>query len=119
MSENDVLFSIQEIKSGRTDAVREFFGEFKEKEDELVDNLQREGIKVESAFIDERDDGEYLYYYIECDDTDTMFEVFAEIEDPNYDAFEEMVERCLVGGLEEFHGYQPEMVFHTEVPNDR
>lgn len=92
MSENDVLFSIQKIRPGRTNDVREFFAEFKEKEDELVENMQKEGIKVESVFIDERDDGEYLNYYIECEDIETMFEVFAEIEDPNYDEFEAMAQ---------------------------
>jgi len=116
MDKNEVLYSVQEIEEGKTDEVREWFQEWQDVETDLHDALREEGIWVESVFIHSRDDGDYLHYYIEANDVEEMLETF-EASDA-YDEFKDFIDGCLVGGLDDYHSERPEMIFHTEVPEE-
>jgi hypothetical protein len=116
MEKNEILFSVQKIQPGKTAEVREWFADWQANETDLFDALAAEGIDVESVFIESRDDGDYLCYYIAAEDVTEMLETFEASDE--YDEFKDFIDRCLVGGLDAYHEHRPELIFHTEVPAD-
>lgn len=64
----DVVLSIQRIKPGKTERLREWAKELEKREDEVVETLQNQKVRTESAFLRRTDDGTVLVYYMEAED---------------------------------------------------
>lgn len=116
MSQQDVVLSVQKIKPGKTEDIREHFEKTEEEREELIPQLQEEGITGESVFVHSRDDGDYLYYYIKADDFDEMLEEFRASDEDWAAEYASFLDETLVGGAEEYHEDRPELVFHIDVP---
>lgn len=56
------------IKPGKADSLREWYEELHERESEVVETLQHEGVYTETAFIQSVNGTEYLYGYMEAAD---------------------------------------------------
>jgi hypothetical protein len=56
------------IRPGKTAQVVEFLRSLKARKDLSLEALRREGMMVESMFLERRDDGDYLYYYAKARD---------------------------------------------------
>lgn len=54
------------IKPGKTEHVVEFFRTLQERESQCLDALRREGMVVESIFLERHDQGDFLYYYVKA-----------------------------------------------------
>jgi hypothetical protein len=56
------------IRPGKTGAVIDFIRSLKDRQDLSLEALRREGMVVESMFLERRDDADYLYYYAKARD---------------------------------------------------
>lgn len=63
------------IRPGKTPAVIDFLRSLQEREDLSRAALRREGMMVESMFLERRDDADYLYYYAKARDLAQASEV--------------------------------------------
>jgi hypothetical protein len=63
------------IRPGKTSAVIDFLRSLKERQDLSLAALRREGMVVESMFLERRDDADYLYYYAKARDLTQASEV--------------------------------------------
>ena len=72
----DVVLTKQKIKSGKTEQLREWMSEVREREAEAVETLQSEGMHSEAAFLEQSEDGDYLVYYMEAEDLHEVYEAF-------------------------------------------
>jgi hypothetical protein len=70
------------IKPGKTAQVVEFIRRLLERRDEALDALKREGMLVESIFLERLDRQDYLYYYVKAGNISRASAIHAEAEDP-------------------------------------
>jgi hypothetical protein len=52
------------IRPGKTNAVIAFIKSLRDRKDQTLEAMRREGLAIESMFLERRDDGDYLYYYV-------------------------------------------------------
>ena len=93
----DTILVEQEIEAGETERARELFEVVRQPDDFESEAegraLRKEGVYTESAFLQRRDDGDYVLYYIEAEDGTRVRDVFEDIRaDPEGE----------IGGLEAF-----------------
>jgi hypothetical protein len=102
----------QRIRPGKSDRLRAWFAELERREEEVIATLESERAWTETVFIDATGTGDSLYYYLEAEDLDTVFDAF---EHSDYDIDEqhrEVLSECLVEDATEeleplFHVYNP------------
>lgn len=70
------------IRPGKTGQVIEFLRTLQERESQCVDALRREGMVVESMFLERHDEGDYLYYYVKARNLLHANEVNMQATDP-------------------------------------
>jgi len=70
------------IRPGKTSAVIKFLRSLKERQDLSLEALRREGMVVESMFLERRDDADYLYYYAKARDLAQASQVNMQATDP-------------------------------------
>ena len=58
------------IEPGKTERLREWFAELADREAEVVETLRHEGMYTETAFVEETDDGDFFYMFMEADDVE-------------------------------------------------
>ena len=89
------------IQSAKEERVRAWFAELREREDEVVETLQHEGVYTETGFVASFDDEPYLFVYMEAEDLDAADEAGDEeaydIDEEHHAVFAE----CLSGEWEE------------------
>jgi hypothetical protein len=56
------------IRAGKTAAVIEFLRSLQERKDLALEAMRLEGMMVESMFLERREGGDYLYYYVKARD---------------------------------------------------
>lgn len=113
---SEVVLTVQEIRPGKTDGVREQFAFTDDERDALADQLREEGISIESAFVHEREDADYFYSYIKAEDFDAMLEEWRESDEEAAVAYKTFLDEHMVGGWEQLHVDRAETIFHIEVP---
>lgn len=70
------------IRPGMTEKVVAFIQTLKDREDEALEALRREGMIIESLFLERRDDADYLYYYVKSKDLARAYQVNMASADP-------------------------------------
>lgn len=70
------------IRPGKTPAVIDFLRSLRERKDLSLEALRREGMMVESMFLERRDDADYLYYYAKSRDLALAAQRNMESDDP-------------------------------------
>lgn len=70
------------IRPGKTSAVIDFLRSLRERQDLSLAALRREGMVVESMFLERRDDADYLYYYAKAHDLTQASQVNMQATDP-------------------------------------
>jgi hypothetical protein len=70
------------IRPGKTSKVIDFLRSLKERKDLSLEALRREGMVVESMFLERRDDADYLYYYAKARDLAQASQVNMQATDP-------------------------------------
>ena len=65
---NEAILTRTRIVPGKADRLQAWYEELDERESEVVETLQHEGVYTESAFILSVDGEEYLYGYMEAED---------------------------------------------------
>lgn len=61
--------------------------------DEFVGLMRREGVHIESAFIEQTPDGHYLYFYMRADSCQRATEVFRQDESPIAAELQSLIKR--------------------------
>jgi|JI9StandDraft_1071089.scaffolds.fasta_scaffold04881_2 hypothetical protein len=88
------------IKEGALDKVYAWFNTLKERKEELLYAFSHEGIWLESVFLEETDDGDYLIYYTRQDDLEKVYRVLAEMQLPirlfHVESWKNYCEACTV-----------------------
>ena len=64
------------LKKGSTEAVKEWFLTLMDRREENLASLKNEGVVVESAFLDQQPDGDFLIYYMRAEDIERAIAVF-------------------------------------------
>lgn len=70
------------IRPGKTEQVVEFLRTLMDRKDESIEALRREGMVVESLFLERRDEADYLYYYVKAKDLAEATQVNLRATDP-------------------------------------
>lgn len=97
----EVLLARAPVADGKTDRLRAWFDELSDRESEVIDTLDHEGVYTETAFVRETDDTDYLYVYMEAEDLAAANEAGNE---EAYDIDREhhnVLNECLTGEWEE------------------
>lgn len=74
----EVALTKQKVEPGKTDRLREWTEEIRDREDEAIATLENEGMHLEAAFVEHTDEGDFLVYFVKADDVDAGFEAFEE-----------------------------------------
>jgi hypothetical protein len=82
----DVVLTRQRIESGKTEQLREWMTEIRQREDEARETLENEGMVAEAAFLEQTEDEDFLVYYMEAEDVEHVYEAFS---DSSHDIDEE------------------------------
>lgn len=110
-SDNDVILHRQKIKPGKAEDLRELFEDKPAGQQSLLER----GLRVESVFIQSTDDGEYLLYYAEVDDSD-LADAHAIESDPVH---KRIADRFLEGGAAAAERATAELLFDITVQADQ
>lgn len=70
------------IRPGKTEQVVEFLRSLMDRQDESIEALRREGMMVESMFLERRDEADFLYYYVKAKDLAHSTQVNMQATDP-------------------------------------
>jgi hypothetical protein len=70
------------IRPGKTEQVVEFLRGLMDRKEESIEALRREGMVVESLFLERRDEADYLYYYVKARDLAEATQVNMRATDP-------------------------------------
>jgi hypothetical protein len=97
----EVLLARARVEPGREDRLRDWFSELEDRESEVVETLQHEGVYTETAFIQTLDDSTYLYLYMEAEDLDAADEAGDAEEYEIDEEHHEVLRETLAGGWEE------------------
>jgi hypothetical protein len=74
----EVVLTKQKIEPDKVDRLKEWMDEVRERESEVVETFQSEGMLTEAAFLEHGDDGVYLVYFMEAEDIREVYESFSE-----------------------------------------
>jgi len=74
----DVVLTKQKVESGKTEQLREWMDEIRQREDEARETHENEGMISEAAFLEQTDDGDFLIYYMEAEDMEYAYEAFGD-----------------------------------------
>lgn len=81
------------IKNGKADELRGWYEELRDRESEVIETLQHEGVYTETAFIHSLGDTAYLYVYMEAEDLEVAEEAgdkeHYEIDEQHHDVLRE------------------------------
>jgi hypothetical protein len=110
----DVVLSKQRIADGKTEPLREWAAELRERSDEATETLRDEGVHAEAAFVEHADDGDFLVSYMKADDIEAAFEAF---QNSTHDIDEEH-KRVLADVLEDGEeACDYEFLYHLDNPD--
>lgn len=70
------------IRPGKTAQVVKFLRDLADRKDDSLEALRREGMMVESLFLERRDEADYLYYYVKARDLAHANEINLRSSDP-------------------------------------
>ena len=70
------------IRPGKTEQVVDFLRTLMDRKDESIEALRREGMMVESFFLERRDEADFLYYYVKAKDLMEATQVNLRATDP-------------------------------------
>jgi hypothetical protein len=70
------------IRPGMTEKVVAFIQSLKDREGDAIDALRREGMIIESLFLERREEADYLYYYVKSKDLARAYQVNMQATDP-------------------------------------
>ncbi len=107
----EAMLARTRIEPGKADRLRAWYAELRDREPEVVETLQHEGVYTETAFIQSIDGTEYLYGYMAAADLEAADEAG---DEEAYDIDEEhhaVLDECLVGDWQ-----QLELLGHFTTP---
>ena len=70
------------IRPGKTDQVIDFLRSLMDRKDESLEALRREGMMIESFFLERREEADYLYYYVKARNLMKATEINMKATDP-------------------------------------
>jgi hypothetical protein len=74
----EAVLTKQKIEPDKVDRLKEWMDEVRERESEVIETFQSEGMLTEAAFLEQGDDGVYLVYFMEAEDLREVYESFSE-----------------------------------------
>ena len=104
----------QEVESDKVSKLKEWMTEVDEREPEVVETLKNEGVKTESAFLEEAPQGTFLVTYMEAEDLQEVQEAFEESTHEIDAEYKQVVQECLVDG-QPVGSFEP--LYHASNPN--
>jgi hypothetical protein len=84
------------IHPERIAEARQWLEMMNERGDETLELIQEEGIAIESVFVEENDDGMFLYQYVRAPSLQAAHEAFQSSENPMAAETQRFVERTWV-----------------------
>jgi hypothetical protein len=64
------------LKPGKREQLYEWMETVETRRDEAIETLQTEGVFTEAAFLESRDDGDYVSFYMEAEDLEEATNAF-------------------------------------------
>lgn len=98
---SEVMIARARIASGKEDQLRAWFKEMHERESEVIETLQHEGVYTETAFIQSLDDTSFLYIYMEAENLETADEAGDKEEYEIDEEHHKVLRETLTGDWEE------------------
>jgi hypothetical protein len=86
------------IEPGKTERLREWYGELETRRDETLQTLENEGVRQEAAFILPTEHGDLLAVFIEVDDMDSANEAFYSSPFEIDRQHAQVMDECTTGG---------------------
>jgi len=74
----EAVLTNKKIEPDKVDRLKEWMDEVRERESEVIETFQSEGMLTEAAFLEQGDDGVYLVYFMEAEDLREVYESFSE-----------------------------------------
>ena len=96
-----VLLARARINPGKVDRLRAWFEELRERESEVVETPQHEGVYTETAFVQSFNDTAYLYLYMEAKNLEKADEAGDKVEYEIDREHHNVLRETLTGGWEE------------------
>lgn len=97
---NRVLCGRIKIKEGAMQDVLLWFQTLKENKEALLEAFTKEGVWIESVFLEHAKDGDYLIYYTRQDDLEKLYSVLAQLQMPirlfHVECWKKCCEECIV-----------------------
>lgn len=100
MPETEVKLARKRVESEKEERLRAWYEELQERESEVVETLQHEGVYTETAFVLSHDDVSYLYIYMEAANLKKALEAGEDEEFEIDEEHHEALEECLTGEWE-------------------
>jgi len=101
------------IKSGKTQALRDWYAELESRREEALQTLENEGVRQEAAFILPTAHGDLLAVFIEVDDMDAANEAFRSSPFEIDRQHAQVMDDCTVGGSTGRVNAEPLYVFQN------
>jgi len=112
----EVVLTKQKVEDGKTDRLVEWMSEVREREAEVVETFQSEGMETEAAFLEHGADGDYLVYFMEAEDLGEVYESFGEsshdIDEEHKEVMDDVLEDSEELGVGNY-----ELLYHMGNPN--
>ena len=96
MAETTILR--QEVDPDKVSKLVEWMEEVDNRESEIIETLQDEGVKTESAFLERSPQGTFLVTYMEADDLQQVQEIFEQSTHDIDIEYKQTVQECLTDG---------------------
>lgn len=95
-----VLCGRIKIKNGALPEVRQWFQTLNHRRAELLEAFELEGVKLESVFLEQTPEGDFLVYYMRQDDLEKVYENLARLKLPvrlfHVECWKQYCEECTV-----------------------
>lgn len=88
----------QEVRPDKVTELKAWMEEVNNRKSEIIETLQNEGVKTESAFLEESSDGTFLVTHMEAENLQEVQEAF---EDSTFEIdveYKQIVQECLIDG---------------------
>jgi hypothetical protein len=88
------------IKEGMLNEVRQWFQTLNNRKEELLEAFASEGVELESVFLENTAEGDFLIYYMRQDDIEKVYETLARLQLPvrlfHVECWKKYCDECIV-----------------------
>lgn len=100
LNSRQILCGRIKIKEGALEEVRQWFHELSQRKEELLEAFAGEGVWLETVFLEQTSEGDFLIYYMRQDDIEKVYENLAKLQLPvrlfHVECWKKYCDTCIV-----------------------